>query len=522
MIPYGEQYPYTNFHDLNLDWIIKTIKEMNSKLDEAISNKSGIQFADPMEWDINSSYPELRVVVDGNNIGYLSIKAVPAGILLSDEEYWQPIFNMDAIFDMLDNIDTDIDSIEGDVSELQSGLNAINGDVTALQNGLGTTNENVSGLTTRVGTLETDNSTNKTNITNLTTRVGNIENTMVKNNNSKHLLYLGDSYSTYWSNQLFTTVANGIGIPPAQCHNVAVSGASFVDQNNSFLSQVQNYSGNRNEITDILVVGGINDALLAYDSYTNVYPDTSALQTAILNFVTYCNNNYPNAKIHFAYVGGTLATSAYYTSLHPAKSQEWAFWAYTVYSAGLGVNIINAYNAIHLSPNNYDADGLHPNSLYGVPTIAQDICASFNGQETAHNRPTILVALTASGISASSTMAGFTKIVNDIAQISIPDQYIYITTGQTIGNVEKEIATLANTGFILRNPYYQNCMVTLSGFSLESPTQIPAMLIFRDGKVYIKIYKPGVSDWDTLTATADSSITFSGIGDIHVPIWQVN
>lgn len=25
----GEQFPYTNFHDLNLDWIIKNIKEQN-------------------------------------------------------------------------------------------------------------------------------------------------------------------------------------------------------------------------------------------------------------------------------------------------------------------------------------------------------------------------------------------------------------------------------------------------------------------------------------------------------------
>lgn len=29
-----EQFPYTNFHELNLDWIIKQIKENNIKIDE--------------------------------------------------------------------------------------------------------------------------------------------------------------------------------------------------------------------------------------------------------------------------------------------------------------------------------------------------------------------------------------------------------------------------------------------------------------------------------------------------------
>ena len=30
---FGENFPYTNFHDLNLDWIIQWIKELNDKFD---------------------------------------------------------------------------------------------------------------------------------------------------------------------------------------------------------------------------------------------------------------------------------------------------------------------------------------------------------------------------------------------------------------------------------------------------------------------------------------------------------
>ena len=31
---FGENFPYTNFHDLNLDWIIKIFKEIKDKFDE--------------------------------------------------------------------------------------------------------------------------------------------------------------------------------------------------------------------------------------------------------------------------------------------------------------------------------------------------------------------------------------------------------------------------------------------------------------------------------------------------------
>ena len=34
---FGEQFPYTNFHDLNLDWILKIIKDFSEKYPNFIS-----------------------------------------------------------------------------------------------------------------------------------------------------------------------------------------------------------------------------------------------------------------------------------------------------------------------------------------------------------------------------------------------------------------------------------------------------------------------------------------------------
>ena len=42
MWPFGERFPYTDTHELNLDWILKTIKEVSTKFPEleiAINNK---------------------------------------------------------------------------------------------------------------------------------------------------------------------------------------------------------------------------------------------------------------------------------------------------------------------------------------------------------------------------------------------------------------------------------------------------------------------------------------------------
>ena len=35
---FGERFPYTNFHDLNLDWILKTLQETKNYVDTEIQS----------------------------------------------------------------------------------------------------------------------------------------------------------------------------------------------------------------------------------------------------------------------------------------------------------------------------------------------------------------------------------------------------------------------------------------------------------------------------------------------------
>ena len=89
--------PYTNFHDLNLDWIMDELHEFNTKLSNFVS-LSTIKYANPIQWNIVSQYEANTVVVDSNGNAYLSVKPVPSGVSLDRAEFWTKIGNFDALW----------------------------------------------------------------------------------------------------------------------------------------------------------------------------------------------------------------------------------------------------------------------------------------------------------------------------------------------------------------------------------------------------------------------------------------
>lgn len=94
-------YPYTNFHELNQDWILSILKKFENELKQAIDYKT-IHYADPLQWNITTQYAPNTVVVDENTgIAYISKDSVPSGILLSDENYWIVIFDYQKIYNKI-------------------------------------------------------------------------------------------------------------------------------------------------------------------------------------------------------------------------------------------------------------------------------------------------------------------------------------------------------------------------------------------------------------------------------------
>lgn len=94
---FNTRWPYTDFHNLNLDWILETIKKQNGAIADFISLNS-ITYANPLQWDITRQYPKNQVVLDTNGDGYLSVQPVPVGVEIDNTDYWTKIGNFSELW----------------------------------------------------------------------------------------------------------------------------------------------------------------------------------------------------------------------------------------------------------------------------------------------------------------------------------------------------------------------------------------------------------------------------------------
>ena len=83
---FNSQYPYTDFHELNLDWLVQKVKVLDINLQRFVALNT-IKYHDPITWDITTQYEVNTIVIDGNT-AYLSKQPVPAGIDIHNGDYW--------------------------------------------------------------------------------------------------------------------------------------------------------------------------------------------------------------------------------------------------------------------------------------------------------------------------------------------------------------------------------------------------------------------------------------------------
>lgn len=94
---FDTRWPYTDFHNLNLDWILETLKKQDAAIADFVSLNS-ITYANPLQWDITRQYPKNQVVLDTNGDGYLSVQPVPVGVEIANTDYWTKIGNFSELW----------------------------------------------------------------------------------------------------------------------------------------------------------------------------------------------------------------------------------------------------------------------------------------------------------------------------------------------------------------------------------------------------------------------------------------
>lgn len=98
-----EQFPYTNFHSLNLNWFLQEMEKLKKYVENYTAvNKVGYAGI----WDITRNYPQWSIVTDHNN-SYLSLEPVPHGVDITEEKYWLHLADLDPrIGPIIENLQT--------------------------------------------------------------------------------------------------------------------------------------------------------------------------------------------------------------------------------------------------------------------------------------------------------------------------------------------------------------------------------------------------------------------------------
>ena len=92
---YFNEFPHTRTYDSDLGWLIRNMRQVI----ETVENYNELHFADPVTWNITTQYETATVVRDGiDGPLYISKKPVPAGINITNGEYWEILGSFDQMF----------------------------------------------------------------------------------------------------------------------------------------------------------------------------------------------------------------------------------------------------------------------------------------------------------------------------------------------------------------------------------------------------------------------------------------
>lgn len=308
--PFDHRYPGTDLHEIDLGYIIEQIKIIKQEL-KNFADVNKLNYANPLDWNITTVYSSFTIVrnpADGTL--YISMQPVPAGIQITDPDYWQLI----GVY-------------TGDSGNFREAICANDEGTSAtasreyLPGECYWRNDDLYRIRQHINAGTAFNSANSEEIHIATQLIDGLQ----RSTPERVYMFLGDSYGANNGNETgvqshFSTI---MGLNTRHFYGNSQNSTSFTqrysDQGDpypTYLGNLQAYSGARflkTDVTDIIVETAGND-YIRLQKYTNAnYPNIEdsyaqdratakgELTTAIQTFVSYCRANYPNANIYVAF-----------------------------------------------------------------------------------------------------------------------------------------------------------------------------------------------------------------------------
>ena len=302
------KYPMTDAHELNLDWIIKTVKRVEKIVDDfTVFNTitwAGI-------WDATKSYTKWNIVQDVDGNGYISIQPVPANVNISNTDYWVEVADYDALYA------------------------AFNSRITNLENA--------------VNTLE------NTTIPDINNDISDI-NDKLANLNNKQIIIICDSYGNHVNadgNNFYVQAFANLNFTDYYDFHRGSAGFTQAGTYNflTVLTDNESVITDKTLITDVIVCGGANDQ-----------GDPSLIAANMQSFITYVKTNYINAKIHIGHFSNSIEPT--YSPNLLASIMEYKK------CVDMGASYIDNSQYVMIKLEHFDTDNVHP-SVTGVNALTK-------------------------------------------------------------------------------------------------------------------------------------------------------
>lgn len=283
------------------------------------------------DWEINVEYEPLTFVTSQNNHLYLSKKEVPdnIGSPADNTEYWLDMGVFSAggaiqdLQDQIDALDLRCDGIDDAITLLQSQVSTL-----------------LSGGGRQVLIISDSYGEGYTPDGNVTPFIDYFETAM------------GDELTYLESSSL-----GGAGLLGDQ-----YSQTNYYTLLDNLTTTISGQGKDLEEITDIMFIGFANDAN---------FTDLTVIPTRMQAIQTYCNTNYPNAKIWFGACGCKAGNPNY-------NNKMFQVLAYLRGCFNYGINYMQGFDILLHNKNLMSSDYLHPNAT-GQKNIGNAIATILRG-----------------------------------------------------------------------------------------------------------------------------------------------